>query len=323
MRKYRKYFCLVLLCLAGMFAAASVHTVQAASAGSQKSVQGKWIKKGNDWFFRKKDGKLLKGWITWKGHRYYLSLKNGAKVYGWRNIGGKRYFFRLKGGRMATGWFTYNKKKYFASSKGILQKGWLTYKGNRYFLNYSKKGAMHTGWATIKGKRYFFYSNGKMAVKTWVDDNHYVDKNGVLNKKAVQKQKDTFRWPLDRKWNLISSPFGYRGPMPVGTSDHNGIDIPADMNTPVHAGRAGTVTVCQYSDSAGNFIEISHSNGLVSQYMHMTSFKSGIKVGSRVKRGQVIGYVGSTGWSTGPHLHFGVKIKGQYYADPLKYVRQP
>lgn len=336
MSRCRKYFLAIALCLIGLLMAAPSKTANAAPVmakpvlladsllvDSSRVAQGKWIKKGKNVYFQQKDGSFLKGWLTWKGYKYYLSRKNGARVTGWRNIDGKRYFFRLKNGRLATGWFSYHGKKYFATSKGVLKKGWLNYKGNWYFLSRAQKGAMRTGWVTIKGRRYFFYSNGKMAVKTWVDDDHYVDKNGILDAKAVQKRKDTFRWPLARKWNTISSPFGNRGPMPVGTSDHNGIDIPAAMNTPVHAARAGTVVACEYNDSAGNFIEIRHGNGLASQYMHMTAFKSGIKVGSRVHRGQVIGYVGSTGWSTGAHLHFGVKVKGKYYADPLKYVRQP
>lgn len=322
METYRKYLCLLILCLAGAFALTG-RSVQAASTGSAKAVEGKFVKKGNYTYFQQKNGQLLRGWLTWKGHRYYLSMKNGARVTGWRNIGGKRYFFQLNNGKMATGWFSYHKKKYFASPKGILKKGWLTYQGGRYFLSYSQKGAMRTGWVKIKGKKYFFQSDGRMAVKTWVDDKHYVGKDGVLDPKAVQKKKDTFRWPLDRSWSQISSPFGYRGPMPVGTSDHNGIDIPAPTNTPVYAGRAGVVTICQYSESAGNYVEIKHGNGLVTQYMHMNSFKTGMKVGKRVKRGQVIGYVGSTGWSTGPHLHFGVKINSGYYADPLEYTRQP
>ena len=301
----------------------SARPVQAAYADSQKAVEGKFIKKGNNTYFRQKNGQLLKGWLTWKGQKYYLSLKNGARVTGWRTIGGKRYFFRLNSGKMATGWFSYHKKKYFASPKGVLKKGWLTYQGGRYFLSYTQKGAMRTGWARIKGKKYFFYADGRMAKKTWVDDSHYVGKDGVWDAKAVQTQKDTFCWPLARAWNRISSPFGYRGPMPVGTSEHNGIDIPASVNTPVYAGRAGIVTVCQYSESAGNYIEIKHGNGLTSQYMHMNGFKTGMKVGRRVKRGQVIGYMGSTGWATGPHLHFGVRLNDKYYADPLKYTRQP
>ena len=87
----------------------SARPVQAAYADSQKAVEGKFIKKGNNTYFRQKNGQLLKGWLTWKGQKYYLSLKNGARVTGWRTIGGKRYFFRLNSGKMATGWFSYHK----------------------------------------------------------------------------------------------------------------------------------------------------------------------------------------------------------------------
>lgn len=318
----RNYLILLLFCLAGIAFVMPKKTVQ-ASAANAKAVEGKWIFGNNDrMYFEKTDGTLYKGWLARNGYVYYLHETSGVRVTGWRTIQGKRYFFQRNNGKLVTGWFRVDGKKYYAASNGALRMGWLTDGGSRYFLNSSKKGAMQTGWAKIQGKRYYFYSDGKLAVKTWIDEKHYVNKKGVLDSDAVMKKKDTFRWPLAPQWNRITSTFGYRGEMTVGTSDHDGLDIAANMNTPIYAGRSGMIQTRRYSESAGNYIEINHENGLVSQYMHMTKFAAGIKPGIRVKRGQLIGYVGSTGWSTGPHLHFGVKVNG-ICCDPLKFVRQP
>ena len=100
----------------------------------------------------------------------------------------------------------------------------------------------------------------------------------------------------------------------------------AASGTPIYAAASGVIVVRQWSDSAGYYIQISHGtiNGeaLETQYMHQSRFAPGLSVGDRVTKGQLIGYVGSTGNSTGPHLHFGVKSDGQY-VDPLDYVSEP
>lgn len=318
---------LLLLCLITAASIISVHEVYASpAAGSVLSsenpaeIRGKWVYHGEKGYYKKSDGVFYRGWLSWKGHIYYLSKSSGVKAVGFHTIGGKRCYFRENSGRLKLdGWFKVDGKRYYAAN-GVLKTGWFKEKGKQYYLN--QKGVMRTGWVKINGKKYYFYPSGQMAEKTWVDEKHYVNKSGTLEAMTDRKQKTVFRWPLSAKWNYISSHFGYRGPMPIGTSDHNGIDIPANMNTPICAAKAGTIIVRNSNDSAGNHIQIDHHNGLVTEYMHMTRFKSGLKKGSRVKKGQVIGYVGSTGWSTGPHLHFGVKVNGVNY-DPLKFVRQP
>lgn len=321
--KTKDYLVLLLLCLMGIVFAVPAKSVQASSAVQAEALEGRWIFGNNDRvYFEKTDGTLHKGWLKRNGYLYYLHEISGVRVSGWRTIQGKRYFFQRNNGKLVTGWFRVDGKNYYASSSGALRMGWLTDGGSRYFLNSDKKGAMQTGWAKIRGKKYYFYSDGKLAVRTWIDEKHYVNKKGVLDSDAVMKRKDTFRWPLDPQWRTITSTFGYRGEMSVGTSEHDGLDIAANMNTPIYAGRSGVIQTRRYSESAGNYIEINHGNGLVSQYMHMIKFAAGIKRGIRVKRGQLIGYVGSTGWSTGPHLHFGVKVNG-VCCDPLKFVRKP
>jgi len=120
----------------------------------------------------------------------------------------------------------------------------------------------------------------------------------------------TFVWPTP---GPVTSPFGWRwGRM------HRGIDIGAPMGQPIVAGGAGTVFFAGVLGGYGNLILIDHGNGIVTAYAHMTSFAVG--QGARVSAGTVIGYVGSTGNSTGPHLHFEVRV-GDTAVDPMPYLR--
>lgn len=97
---------------------------------------------------------------------------------------------------------------------------------------------------------------------------------------------------------------------------HNGTDFGAPSGTPVHASSFGRVTFVGWGGPAGNLIRIEHPGQIETLYFHLSRFESGITVGDHVERMQVIGYVGSTGRSTGPHLHFGVKKNGKY-VDPM------
>ena len=318
---------LLLLCLFAAVSVIKTHKVYASSASNSSvsanlaSASGKWVYVGEKGYYKKSSGVLYRGWLSWNNHIYYLSKRSGEKAVGFHTINGKRYYFRENSGRLkADGWFKVDGERYYAASDGTLKTGWFKKDGEKYF--FSKKGVMRTGWVKINHKKYYFYPNGEMSEKIWLDKKHYVNENGALETMNAQKRKSVFRWPLNAKWNYISSYFGYRGPMSVGTSNHDGIDIPANMNTPICAARTGTVIVRESNDSAGNHIEIDHHNGFITEYMHMTRFKPGIKEGSKVKKGQVIGYVGSTGWSTGPHLHFGVRLN-DVDQDPLEFVRQP
>ena len=318
---------LLLLCLFAAVSVTRTHKVYAAFTSNfsvwekPASASGKWVYVDEKGYYKKSSGVLYRGWLSWNNHIYYLSKRSGEKAVGFHTIGGKRYYFQENSGRLKAGcWFKVDGKRYYAGSDGALKTGWLKKGGEKYF--FSKKGVMRTGWVKIHNKKYYFYPTGKLAEKIWVDKKHYVNKNGMLEIINAKKRKSVFRWPLSARWNYISSYFGYRGPMPVGTSNHGGIDIPANMNTPICAARAGTVIVRESSDSAGNHMKIDHHNGFVTEYMHMTRFKPGIKEGSRVKKGQIIGYVGSTGWSTGPHLHFGVRLN-DVHQNPLEFVRQP
>src|SRR5690606_28788345 len=85
----------------------------------------------------------------------------------------------------------------------------------------------------------------------------------------------------------------------------------APRGTPIYAAGDGTVTRANYFGSYGNYVSIRHANGYITAYAHMNGFARGIKAGTRVRQGQVIGYVGTTGRSTGPHLHYEVHVNGK------------
>lgn len=131
--------------------------------------------------------------------------------------------------------------------------------------------------------------------------------------------------PSDATWvtpvsgYTLTSPFGMRTHPILGTQRmHNGIDMACAQGTPIYATRAGTVTVASYqAGGAGNYVSINHLDGFASIYMHMTNYV--VSAGQTVSQGQLIGYVGSTGLSTGPHLHFGISYAGTY-VNPLAYI---
>lgn len=126
-----------------------------------------------------------------------------------------------------------------------------------------------------------------------------------------------FIWPCPAS-SRITSKFGSRtSPTAGASSNHKGIDIGASTGSDIIAAAAGEVVISTYSYSAGNYVMINHGGGVYTVYMHASKLLC--KVGDTVKQGQVIAKVGSTGYSTGPHLHFGVRLNGTY-VDPSQYV---
>jgi murein DD-endopeptidase MepM/ murein hydrolase activator NlpD len=97
---------------------------------------------------------------------------------------------------------------------------------------------------------------------------------------------------------------------------HNGCDFGAPTGTPIYAASKGTVEIAGPHGPSGNLVTINHGGGIVTGYAHMSRFAPGIKPGDKVEGRQLIGYVGTTGRSTGPHLHFSLKRNG-VFADPL------
>ena len=117
----------------------------------------------------------------------------------------------------------------------------------------------------------------------------------------------------------LTSAFGMRKHPVLGVVRmHNGIDMACAAGTPIYATRAGTVTTASYqAGGAGNYVSINHLDGFSSIYMHMTHYV--VSKGQSVAQGQLIGYVGNTGISTGDHLHFGISYAGTY-VNPLAYI---
>lgn len=125
------------------------------------------------------------------------------------------------------------------------------------------------------------------------------------------------RYPL--KFTRISSSFSYARFHPVLQKHrpHNGVDFAAPIGTPVRAVADGVVEIASYRGAAGKMIRIRHCDRYTTEYLHLHSIDSSVRPGSKVRRGQMIGGVGSTGLSTGPHLHFGLFDRGKY-VDPMK-----
>ena len=129
-----------------------------------------------------------------------------------------------------------------------------------------------------------------------------------------------FKWPLDG-YSRISSGFGGRDEVIKGSGTyHYGIDIPAPQGTPIHAAAAGTVAAAGWHWSMGNYVLVYHGSDIYTVYMH--SSKLLVSEGDSVEQGDTVALVGTTGMSTGNHLHFGIKLNGSY-VNPLNYVSQP
>jgi murein DD-endopeptidase MepM/ murein hydrolase activator NlpD len=126
-------------------------------------------------------------------------------------------------------------------------------------------------------------------------------------------------WLVPINYTYFSSPYGERWhPVYGGWRMHHGVDLSAPMGTPIIASRSGVVNVASYEEGgAGNYVNIDHKDGFVTRYMHMTHYI--VEVGQYVYAGQVIGYCGSTGASTGPHLHFGIYYNGSS-VNPAYYI---
>ena len=142
-----------------------------------------------------------------------------------------------------------------------------------------------------------------------------------LAKLALQGQNppSNATWITPVSGYTITSAFGMRiHPVYKYALMHNGIDMACPQGTPSYATRAGTVTTASYqAGGAGYYVSINHGDGFSSIYMHMTNYV--VSSGQSVAAGQLIGYVGSTGVSTGPHLHFGVSYAGTY-VNPMAYI---
>ena len=161
-----------------------------------------------------------------------------------------------------------------------------------------KSGPIFYAHMSVNGREITLYKFGN-------DKNYgYFDINGKSVEKALMKT------PINGA--RLSSSFGMRKHPILGfTKMHKGTDFAAKSGTPIMASGSGTIVLAKWCGGGGNCIKIKHNSTYSTIYAHMKSFARGIKKNKKVKQGQIIGYVGSTGMSTGPHLHYEVLINGK------------
>jgi len=129
---------------------------------------------------------------------------------------------------------------------------------------------------------------------------------------------DGVEWIIPCKYVYLSSPYGWRiHPVYGYPKFHTGVDLAGPKGTPILASRAGTVTAATYNSGSGYYVTVNHGDGFSTSYLHLTHYI--VSVGDTVAAGQVLGYMGSTGVSTGPHLHFTVYYNGNT-VNPVNYI---
>ena len=181
------------------------------------------------------------------------------------------------------------------------------YLPNRTFVEW---GDIRFANLTLKGvkKSIYRFKNNKGEIE-------YFDKRGVSTQKTLMKT------PIDGA--RLSSRYGRRKhPILRYTKIHRGIDFAAPIGTPIYAAGNGKIVFVGRKGAYGKYIRIRHNSRYSTAYAHLSQYRKGIRRGKRVKQGQIIGYVGSTGRSTGPHLHYEVLVMGKQI-NPLKMKLPP
>jgi murein DD-endopeptidase MepM/ murein hydrolase activator NlpD len=152
--------------------------------------------------------------------------------------------------------------------------------------------------------RYYRYRTGDDGL---VD---YYDENGRSTRKFLMRK------PIAA--GETRSGFGYRRHPVLGYFKmHTGVDWSAPIGTPIFSAGNGTVLTAGWHSGYGRRVEVQHANGYVTAYNHLSGFGRGITEGVRVRQGQIVGYLGSSGLSTGPHLHYEVMVNG-HFVDPMR-----
>ena len=187
-------------------------------------------------------------------------------------------------------------------------------KGDRLVMVYDQKyrfgkpfsmPVLKVAMIELRGKKHYIYLN---------DDSRYYDEKGV--------EAEGFMLNRPVKNARVSSGFTLRRYHPVLKKyrAHLGVDYSARPGTPIMSAGSGRIIFAGYTRGYGKLIKIQHSDGYMTLYAHQRAFRKGMKRGKYVKKGQTIGYVGSTGLSTGPHLHFGL-YKNGHARNPARVIR--
>lgn len=186
------------------------------------------------------------------------------------------------------------------------------HKGDTFSVKYEVSKASNGDVVKTGGLLYAYFKISNREYKIYRFKDNFYDERGQAKKTGLDIK------PLAMRNARISSLFGYRRhPIYKTTKFHSGVDYAAPKGTAIYASGNGTVEMARYVNGYGNYVKIRHNSEYETAYGHMQRFASGIRPGIRVKKGQIIGYVGNTGRSTGPHLHFEILRHGQRI-NPLK-----
>lgn len=284
--------------------------------GVMQAFAGTPIIDGKKYWFGT-EGYLETGWLYLGNWKMYFDLETYEAKTGMVDINGKKYLFNRDGVMQSFAGTTIidDGKYWFSTDDASLKNGWLTLEGMKmYFDPETYKAAI--GLTQIGENYYYFNSDGVMCSNTCIRIDNYeytFGKDGIM----TSKEEISMIWPLPGN-TYISSYFGYRNASTAGASSyHQGIDIPAPAGTPILSCKSGIVTAAGYTSQRGYYVTVDHGNGMSTCYMHMKKYA--VSVGQKISTGQVIGYVGTTGVSTGNHLHLSLLING-VNKNPLDYV---
>lgn len=161
-----------------------------------------------------------------------------------------------------------------------------------------------------------FTNHGTTYQSVWFEDPQSKQGGGYFSFDGKSLKKAFLKSPVE--FSRISSGFAMRvHPISGQWKQHKGIDFPAPTGTPIRASGDGVVDFAGVQNGYGNFVVLKHWNNYTTAYAHMSRFAAGLKKGMKVSQGDVIGYVGTTGWSTGAHLHYEFRVAGEA-KDPSK-----
>jgi murein DD-endopeptidase MepM/ murein hydrolase activator NlpD len=175
------------------------------------------------------------------------------------------------------------------------------------------------GYGTVMAAE---YKNGSNTLRGFAFQSKDASQKGHFDEKGQTLERTFLKSPMEI--TRITSHFGMRfHPIQKHNKKHEGIDYGAPSGTPVWTVADGVVREARYAGSAGNMVLIEHANGLSTEYFHLSRFGDGMRPGVRVTQRQIVGYVGSTGASTGPHLHFGMRKRGEHVDPSRQAVGEP
>lgn len=277
-------------------------------------MQADWQFINGSWYYMNNSGAMQTGWQRIHGVWYHMD-SSGAMQTGWQFIDGSWYYMD-NSGAMRTGWLELSNTWYYLNASGAMQTGWLK-TGSQWYYFTESGNIVSSSWREINDKWYYFHSDGSMAANTWIG-NCYVNNSGEW---VEDIETSDYIWPCPG-YTTITSDYGYRGAPTAGASTyHKGIDIGAPHGSKIVSVCNGRVLAYGYNSSMGNYVKIQHADQVVSVYMHMSKIAD-ISTGQTVSAGTVLGYVGSTGVSTGPHLHLGIMLNNDY-VSPWNYLKRP